>query len=323
MTSFSRRQFALGLATLASCGRVGEEGKIVAPPDAGGPDAAPPNFFASSDAAPPACVLPTFADEALFNARPARKTLYTWTTKEQADALVASPTLYTKMADGYGNKGFLFDLLEKRAGQGDGTAKILTQPDFMTGRYAWPVLWGALHDCEDYGRELVRVDLMADARFVVMADTQPSTPYRVVDIDNVDVPLATALAEPQRIAGVFFNNDACGNCGSIGGRFGYREFHLCHESTVAEWSLRTPDLLARIESAIATLTPLRPSFDDCLSASTCEETVKTWNRAAATTDHDRLLASLAFGWTRNLELIIGRLKDARFTPAPFTHRPNG
>lgn len=328
MKTIGRRSFALGVASAAACGRVQQETSPASALDAGVANVVDAGIEASDPCALP---FPAFDVEGLSNTAPARRVLYTWTTKAQADELALKRELYTRVADDNGNKGWLFDYLEKYF-PGDKVAQTLSTPEFQMGRYAWPIPWATLmSETEDYGRELVRIDLSEDAWFIgVDSYRSGSNAFSAFDMSSKKVEIAEALESPERIAGIFFSNGVDGGgCGSVGGAPGYREFHLCHHATVTEWSLRTEENLAVIDAAHALLTPLA---DICDARLPCTNAI--WSRPAPfTTDLDRLMSCLAFTGNPGgsmtfslrtmLQQAVKRLAEARFTPAPIRHRPNG
>jgi hypothetical protein len=204
---------------------------------------------------------PVFADQALHGISFQRE-LYSWTTEEQEAEIRAGGVLFTRSErEGLG-AGFAFDSLrafastESSKDQAD-LAALLTSAPFAKGRYAWPHPWATRLGWpgESYGNRLLRIVLRADAWLAVFASGRLS----VIDASNGEVSIADVLAQPGRLAGLFFIKDAyaqgpvCGGTFESGG-LGYREFLLSNEEMVEEWSLGTEVIRARLSDDIARLT---------------------------------------------------------------------
>ena len=216
----------------------------------------------------PACQLPVagtpvFSERAVSNLAPARRELYTWTTAEQAQEVRAGSVLLTRTErEGLG-PGYAMEALAALAltvspdpHQADvqALAALLTGPDFDKARYAWSEPWATRVGWpgETYGDQLIRMVLRPEAWLALYS----SGTLNVVDMQNMPVALADALAQPERLAGVFFVRDGADGgpyCGGSfrGGSDGYREFIIGNESMIEEWSLGTPEIRARLESDIA------------------------------------------------------------------------
>ncbi len=207
---------------------------------------------------------PVFEGRAVSNVTPARRELFSWTTAEQAAEIRAGGVLMTRTErEGLG-PGYAMEVLAKVA---VGTppadpvlaaqwelATLLSGPRFEKARYAWSEPWATRVGWpgEDYGDQLLRIVLREDAWLAVYISGSLS----VVDMNNLDVPVADAVAHPERLAGVFFINgggDGGPNCGGTfrSGGDGYREFIIGNESMIEEWSLGTSELRARIEADAA------------------------------------------------------------------------
>lgn len=196
MEPVSRRAFGLGVASLAACGRLEEPG---APRDDAGTSPA-----AFNPDARPLCAFPAWPALGVDPNAPARRTLYSWTSTAQAEQLAADKQLYTRTADDLGRAGYLFELLAQRARGGDEVARALSHEEFRLGRFCWTSPWASQLAGEDYGTELIRIDLSRNSLFVLV-DSERET-YSAVDIDNRPVAVAEALRQKERVAGIFFTN---------------------------------------------------------------------------------------------------------------------
>jgi hypothetical protein len=239
--------------------------------------------------------MPVFAARALAHQAPARRELYTWTTAEQARELRAGSVLLTRSErEGLG-PGHAMEALAARAALGETSdpteadaralAALLSSQPFSKARYLWSEPWATRMGWpgETYGDQLVRVVLRADAWLVRYRSDQVD----VVDMNNQLVSTELALAQPERVAGVYFVRDAATGgpyCGGSfgGGDSGYREFIIGNEAMIEEWSLGTPELRARIESDIE----LVQAFFDRIRPCPPSQDAGNWN------------VSVVCGWER-------------------------
>lgn len=355
MRKIGRRAFSAGMATLAACGgRTATEPQdagALPPPDAGGipgPEAQLPTPF--PEAPGPTCAFPSFTVPGVTDVNFSRQTLYSWTTKEQVAALRRDKVLYTKTANDKGQPGYLFEVLKEAELHKDPTiaaaATLLGSEPFRLGRYAWPFPWATqiTSAVEDYGNQLIRIDLKPDS-FLVFADEvwrgQAVRPVIAMDMVGRKVDWALVQQTPERIAGVYFlsrGGDAAlgpGCQGSFGPGLQYREFHLCHESTVASWSIGTKENLARIEDDITMLGRLIAAgpLTSCADWP-CFDVASAWagapwkfERGSAPQDLYTFLTNLhlaPFDLNRLRDDLVQakkRLEAARFSPDPLVHVP--
>jgi hypothetical protein len=276
--------------------------------------------------------------------------LYSWTTKEQAQALRRDKVLYTKTANDQGEPGYLFRVLERLAQRKEprmaSAAELLGGNSFRLGRYAWPFPWATqiTSATEDYGRELLRIELRANALLVFVDErwgSEPWQPPRVLDMSGKIADWARVQETPERIAGIYFvsrggdaaNATACPG-GSLGPGLQYREFHLCHENTVASWSIGTEQILAQIQSDIAMLTRVGEA-QDVLACSRwlCDDLARAWGgapwsrTAGGAPEHlytfltHLHMAPQANRFRADLAQAQARLMAARFVPDPLVHVP--
>jgi hypothetical protein len=101
---------------------------------------------------------------------------------------------------------------------------------------------------ETYGNQLLRIELKPDA-WIARFDEGT---LMVFDANNEQVPIETALANPERIGAIFYQSRAeAENCylGSFArGGVGFREFALGNIDMVERWSLSTPEIVERLQS---------------------------------------------------------------------------
>lgn len=200
---------------------------------------------------------------------------------------------------------------------------------FGATRATWPNPW-ALRLVEHAGSEHMnplRIRLRDEAWIVRILPGAPA----VVDVKNTPVSLQDALAHPERIAAVYYVYDdrtpgaLCDDA--------RREFALGNEAMVAEFSLGTPDILARLNADIADLTGL---FNVVRPCATVEHGLGTFHSYTACQTWDFFDAGTeytAYQWslsdpvelykptTQNLASLIDALKNDRFEPDPFIASP--
>jgi hypothetical protein len=200
-----------------------------------------------------------FAAQRFDNQAPATRTLYTWTTNEQAAELRRDGVLLTRSErEGLG-PGYAIERLRELSSAGETDtaqlASLLTSERFAKARYAWPHPWATRLGWpgEDYGNQLVQIELRAEAWIAIARRGQVS----VIDMSHEPVPTSEVLESPERLAAIFFVKDG-GNggpeCGSFfGGPDGYREFLVINESQVERWSLGTTQMRERLLADIQLL----------------------------------------------------------------------
>lgn len=244
-----------------SIGSGGGGGVIVIVPGGSGPTLPDPNQTCANGAG----AAKLFVGRTVAGDAPARRELFTWTTSEQADEIREGRVLLTRTERPGMGPGFAMEALAQVGKQAGGPnvtpeavelAQLLSGPSFSKARYAWSEPWAtrAGWPGESYGDQLVRILLREDA---YLARFRNGT-VDVVDMDNQPVDPQLALAQPERIAGVYFVRDATvggPDCrGSFfGGGSGYREFIIGNAAMIEEWSIGTPEIRARLEQDIALL----------------------------------------------------------------------
>lgn len=203
-----------------------------------------------------------------YHDRAARPVVYSWTTLEQATALRQDRVLFTKVARDDFGPGFLYQVLTELATAGNVLAQELAKPAYAKGRYAWVNPWATSlgFQGEEYGSELLRIELRPEARFVRIFRKLGAVD--VVGVDGTVVPTAQALGRLDLLAGAYFVNEDEGGGGTFGTTIlpgTYRELYVGNLAMVARWSLGTQvivDVLRNAAAALRRLAPFNASFTE-------------------------------------------------------------
>ncbi len=213
----------------------------------------------------------------------ARQTLYTWTTREQIEALKKDRVLLTRSESPVHGASYFEQQLTARAEQHDALAGLLRTSAFARARFAWPAPWATLLGIggESYGDELIEVRLKPEAWIVVFQSSSPE--LRVIDLENRPVATKEALAHPERIAAVYFmhDNPVSGYAASTAGleeRMGYREYVLCNESMIASWGVHTESIARELGASAEAMKALGEYLQEHPWKS---RLVTDWNKAVA------------------------------------------
>lgn len=193
------------------------------------------------------------------------RTLYSWTTEEQAAELQAGlPLLNRTERPGLGPGAaieYLRDAHQSESEEEVALIGLLTSEEYSRARYAWPHAWATRmgwpavngEPAESYGNQLIQLILKPEARWVVVAQGV----LFVVDVEGSRVTLADALAEPERIAGMYYQNDRVGEtqCGTFGqsSNGGYREYVVMNHGMIESWSLGAQQVREVVRSDIEKL----------------------------------------------------------------------
>jgi hypothetical protein len=212
--------------------------------------------------------------------RLARREFFSWTTDEQAAELRRDQVLFSRSERPGLGPGYAFQYFQQLA-QDDSQpelAQLATDLGvvFNKGRFAWSEPWATRMGWpgEDYGGNLLRIVLKPEAWVVVVRRGGLS----VVDLQNVPVPLAEALANPARLGAIFYQKDSSTGGPSCGGSFfsggsGYREFILGNLAMVEEWSLGTQQIRERLSANIEQLSTFLQRIRVCPVTRSAE----SWN----------------------------------------------
>ncbi|HEU0030136.1 MAG TPA: hypothetical protein VFQ53_05870 [Kofleriaceae bacterium] len=215
----------------------------------------PPDPAASAPTDPATRAIQALAGDALPPDRYARRTLYTWTTAEQIEALRAGGPLLVRAESPTNGASFLAQLLYTLAHERrDPMARVLATTTFAKMRFAWHAPWAtrAGWPGEQYGDQLIRVTLRPEA-IVVALDAATGT-FDARDLANHPVPIAAVLGAPERIAAIYFvairarSGDGLPRAPAT-----YREFALCNEAMIESWEVGTPAIDQALARDRATL----------------------------------------------------------------------
>lgn len=268
-------------------------------------DASAPTGFGSDAGGAPVdagpidrCAFPSFTDVGPSDAALDVRVLYTWRRGAHVLDIRREQELYLVEADAHGRRGHLFDLLAARRRAGDEVAALLDSPRFAKGVFAWTHPWATTLSDEDYGANLVRVELGASTYVVHV--TSASGAYAATTVAGAPVPLDVVLDAPDRIGAVYFVNDAPRDVtcvrSTFQGTFVYREVYLAQPSTRVSFELDTPRVVARLERDLSVLQSLR---DEVATWPLCaptrpDLTLDVWARGPADDDYERYLSCCAF-----------------------------
>jgi hypothetical protein len=264
-----------------------------------------------------------------------RRTLYSWTSAAQIEELRADPTLLTRSQTAAGERGRASDYIRNLA-PSDEIAAILARPEFEKKRFGWPNAWSTAlgWQGETYGDQLLEIRLRADA-WVGRLKTSGAE-WAFFDVDNNPVSLDRVKAEPERVGAVYFVDLTSGSgcSGTFARGAAYREYVICNERMIEEWSAQTPEIRQHLVDAISAL----GAFGRALGAAKCvnppsvacfiDDVLGAWE-----TRPKYLLgtyeASLAFPnelytpTVGSVDSLVAQLQALLFDPAPLRHINRG
>jgi hypothetical protein len=275
-----------------------------------------------------------FCDQMIYNVAPARRTLYSWTTAEQAAELRADPVLLTRTETAGLGRGYAFTAIDALAARGTAAENQLlaklSGELFVKVRFAWPNAWATRMGWpgEDYGDQLLRIVLKPEAWIVIVSD---GVGIAVIDMNNQLVPVADALAHSERIGAVYFYKRDVTGLGSFQScSGGYREFIVGNEAMIEEWSLGTEEIAERIRADAALIDDflgdvraMPPSVDP---ATFNQDTVCGWDNPASdeVSRYERALSIPSEYYAPLPEALANlsqTLQDSLFDPDPLIVRP--
>lgn len=286
-----------------------------------------------------------FAGQVVRNAGRLPQVFYSWTTREEIEALRRDQVLFAA-EQAQKDRGYAFTFIAGLAADSNrpssqAAAKIVSGELFANSRHAWPNPWATRRGWpgEEQGDQLVRIELKASAW---VARVTHGT-LEVVDLAGVKVSDADLAQSPERIGAIFFVKDweaggpACGTARNnlamdIGG-VGYREFILGNEAMVEQWSIGTSIILDRLVADAALLSQFLERIRPCspfqggqfnLTASCAWEGAN----AGSTGDETPYLNSLSlpseyYASTGEIAKTIDMLSAELFEPDPLVIRPGG
>lgn len=256
---------------------------------------------------------------AVHDDKPAQKVLYTWTTEDQVEELGKTRVLLSRSeSPTLGPAAFDRELAARPAA--DAVARLLRNPGFAKKRFAWPAPWATAYGLTGapYGDRLVRIELADDA--IVGRFSATTGAWAFFDLSGTPVDEKVVLAKPERLAAILHTSDDAGP-----GRPAYREYVVCNESRIAQWSVGTEaierlldDAAERIDSLAKAAPPEVASFRARLPG--------VW-RKAATDSLDAWSPTLAFATDdtlpepERLQRIAKRLRAVPRPKPPLVHSP--
>ncbi len=182
----------------------------------------------------------------------ARRVFYSWAS----DAGVARMRAEKRLILPTEREGYFSEQIDRLAATGSGPhaelAKLLaTHPSLSSRRYAWtrPFATRVPLANVSYGDHLVRAVLEPEA-IVAHFDPRAQVPFRFSDLDGNEVPLGRVLADPSSLAAIYHV--------AVHPQSGvpFREFVLCNESMIAEWSIGTPEIARVLDEDLAAVQSL-------------------------------------------------------------------
>ena len=171
----------------------------------------------------------------------AKKTLYTWTTKEQLDELRSKPVLLTRSeSPQFGASGFDQRVAAERGANYEMT-ELLQRPQLSMRRFAWPVPWATAlgFKGESYGNQLIKITLKEEA-LIATYTPRDNIHWDLADLKNQRVTLDILRDHPERLAAIYYEAEG------EGGGLSYREYVLCNETMIERWEYATPEIIEEL-----------------------------------------------------------------------------
>lgn len=225
----------------------------------------------------------------------ARTRLYTWTRVEQLEPLRESHRLLVADALTGGWTSPYIRALEQLSAASDESgqlARLLHEhPDLRRHRYAWTSPFATSLGLGErrYGNVLIQIELDPRA-WIGRFEPGAAEPFRFVDLEGAPIEPARVHAEPTRIAAIFHVS------GPPRARAPMREYVLCSEAMIREWSVATDEIRSLVAQEIQLLEQLRTrTFAQLPRAALVEPAMPDWTRAQPSAPPLALWhASLAF-----------------------------
>ncbi len=264
---------------------------------------------------------------------PTTRVLYSWTSAEQEQDLRTNEKLLTVGEVPGKGRGYAMDMLYEYAATAESNSLEAKLTEIFTEfRYSWPNPWATRLGTpgESYGDRLVRMKLRANAWIARLADW--GMVDTVYDVEGNVVPHAQALANPERIAALYFvreRNDGGPLCGTFsnGGGGGYREFIVGNAAMIEEWSIGTQEIRERIEGDVAELEALIRVVSKCgmsVPANFNGSVVCGWGATGVPYYEALALPSELYAPSvDNIRALLDALEASLFEPDPLTVTPGG
>jgi hypothetical protein len=276
---------------------------------------------------------PIFDEQAVDPRFPAGRELYALVTDEEAEALRAGTVLVPAPSQ-LPMKPAVVQLLESLMVTADQVPLVQSLASrLQISRSTWPNPW-ALR-LVDYPAtqhvNTVRILLREQAWIARVIDGK----LAVLDLNNELVSTSAALAEPERIAAVFFPSYQGAGAPSVNScNNGFRTFALGGTEMVEEWSLATDDILARLEQDLTLLRQLLVVVRNCSAVApgvsfNTETACNAWPSFTIYSEYTAYQAALSHPVelykpsSQNLVNLIEALEGDLFEPNPFSSAPSG
>lgn len=271
---------------------------------------------------------PIFSAQVLNNQFPARAELFTLVSDEEASALRAGAGLISSVPDSL-DPPELVRLLQLALPSATASRATLLQyllEHFERSRSTWPNPW-ALRLVDHPATEhlnAVRIVLRDDAWIARIIDSS----LAIVDTKNGLVGINDALAEPERIAAVYYSSAQSIAGGGLGAcTDGHRTFALGNEAMVEEWSLGTSEILTRLDADLALLGKLFAVARPCPTLDSTPfnnlTACQAWPSGGVSTEYTAYQWALAWPvelyrpTAQNLANLSMALEADRFEPDPY------
>lgn len=244
----------------------------------------------------------------------ARRVLYSWTTRPQAETIVAGGPLLTREESArFGPSGFDW-AIDALVARGDALGKLLFHQGFAKKRFAWANGFATSLGGGGgrYGSVLLQIELEADSLVVDL------TTKKVLTVTGEAASLKDLEAHPERLGAVYWEGP------------GYREYVIMNEASIAKVSFGTAEVLAVFEKEKSVLGQVDAALDR-FDVSDSTALLKAFSRTLAfhPNAYRELVAelareakesppdTLAFSFTPSTELTLGavrpRLKNPKCT----------
>jgi len=256
---------------------------------------------------------------AVSDDKPVQRVLYTWTTEAQIEELTKTKVLLSRSESAkLGPAAFDRELAARPAT--DAVAKLLRNPGFAKKRFAWSAPWATAFGLtgEPYGDRLVRIELTDDA--IVGRFAATSGAWTFFDLQGNAVDEKVVLAHPERLAAVLHTSDDAGS-----GRPAYREYVVCNESRILEWSVATEAITKLLDDAADQIELLAksPPVDAAIFRAglpsawrkVASDSVDAWSPTLAFATDDTVPVPL------RLQKLAKRLRTVPRPAPPLVHRP--
>ena len=207
--------------------------------------------------------------------RPPPRVLYTWTTRDQIEAIAGDRALLRRSRAVTGEPSRFDRHLAALGDAAPPAVRRLRGPGCDRRRFAWPNPWATVMGWPDerYGDQLVEVVLRPDAVVAVADDRLRRWSYvdlagRALDPAEAElrgVGVVLHLADPaDDPAGTIAGADPADTIAAadpVAAALPYRELVICDEAAVERWSYGTPAILRRITADVALLRELARAAD--------------------------------------------------------------